>query len=593
MANNTPTTLGSLEFSQIKTSLTDYLRNQSVFSGYNFEGSAIQTLIDLLAYNTFYYAYYANMINAEAFLDSAQKEDSIISLCKPLGYTVPSKTSAKALVTINGASSLLSGVDPGTLFLTKDENGVAYNFYNLDYVPLVDGNSQSFYIYEASTYVNFDALPTFDYDTQRISIAVQDFDISTLKVTISEQIDEFTEYTSDWTRLNNVGYVSQINDNIYFVERTSTGFVILFGSDNSLGRSIDDTITKIQIRYLKTNGSAANALSSFTCPDLTSSTILTETASYGGKDKPDLDMVRFVAPKYFASQERAVTVNDYKALLIDAGYFADDTEFNVFGGQDLTPSRFGRVFVTTNNPINDSDIDQFINFLKERSIITVLPEYVTSNTLNVFVDFTFSLGGSVQNTASNRLMANQLVRSIFTSNYSENRKYNVSFSSTNFINDLTQNSNNMIKTLKIDPDNFTIYVYETLTSEKDYVFNLGNELNLPLGTPTAITEPFDSEISEIKTSTTGNQAILKMYATSLSSKNNQQYLQLWSVDSDGNETQIDGTDYGTYIAYKGVISIPSGIVSSTAILNTSFKNKSVNIGLNNLVTLSANNITVI
>lgn len=82
----TPTTLGSLEFSEIKTNLTEFLKNQSLFSGYNFEGSAMQSVIDLLAYNTFYYAYYANMINAEAFLDSAQREDSMISLCKPLGY---------------------------------------------------------------------------------------------------------------------------------------------------------------------------------------------------------------------------------------------------------------------------------------------------------------------------------------------------------------------------------------------------------------------------------------------------------------------------------------------------------------------------
>lgn len=592
MANNTPTTLGNLEFSQIKASLTDYLRNQSVFSGYNFEGSAIQTIIDLLAYNTFYYAYYANMINAEAFLDSAQKEDSVISLCKPLGYTVPSKTSAKALISVNGTVNV-TGLTSGTLFLTKDENGVAYNFYNLDYVPVVDGNTDQFYIYEASNYVNFDGLPNFDYTNQKLTIAVQDFDLSTLKVTVTEQIDEVTEFTSDWVRMDNVGYVSQINDNIYFVERTSTGFSILFGSTNSLGRTIDDTITKIQIRYLKTSGTAGNGLSIFTCPEIVPSTILTETSSYGGKDKPDLDMVRFVAPKYFASQERAVTVNDYKALLIEAGYFADDTEFNVFGGQDLSPARFGRVFVTTNNPINDADIDQFINFLKERSVITVLPEYVTSNTLNVFVDFKFSLGGSVQNIASNRLMANQMVRSIFTSNYAQTRKYNVTFSSTSFIDYLSQNSNTMIKTLRLDPDNFTIYVYETLSSGKDYVFNLGNELYLPLGESTAITLPFDSELEGIKTSTTGKQAILKMYVTSLSAKNQQQNLQLWSVDTDGTETLVSGTEYGTYIAYKGVISIPSGVISNTAILNPSFKGKSVNIGLNNLVTLSANNITVV
>jgi hypothetical protein len=591
MANNTPTTLGSLEFSQIKTNLTDFLRNQSVFSGYNFEGSAMQTIIDLLAYNTFYYAYYANMINAEAFLDSAQKEDSIISLCKPLGYTVPSKTSAKALIQVSGSSAI--GITAGTLFSTKDENGVGYNFYNLDYVPLVDGNSQPFYIYEGINYVNFDAYSTFDFANQKVVIAITDFDLSTLKVTISEQLDEATLYTSDWTRLNNIGYVSQINDNIYFVERTSSGFIILFGSENSLGRTIDSTVTKIEIRYLRSSGTAGNNLSIFTCPDLPTSVVTTNTTSYGGKDKPNLDTVRFVAPKYFASQERAVTVNDYKALLIEAGYFTDDTEFNVFGGQDLTPARFGRVFVTTNNQLNDADIDQFINFLKERSIITVLPEYVTSNAVNLFVDFKFSLGASTNNTASNRLMASQLTRSIFNSYYSKNRKYNVTFSASDFISTLNQNSNTMIKTLVTNPDNFKIYAYQTLNSNTDYVFNFGNEFYLPIATPTAITEAFDSEIDEIKTSTTGKKAILKMYVTTLSSKNTQQYLQLWSVDTDGNETLISGNDYGTFIAYKGAVSIPTGLIATDAILNVEFKNKSITIGLNNLTTLSPNNITVI
>jgi len=205
---NTPTTLGNLEFSQIKTSLTDYLRNQSIFTGYNFEGSAMQSLIDLLSYNTFYYAYYANMINAEAFLDSAQKEDSLISLCKPLGYTVPSKTSARATITVSGATPA-TGITAGTLFTTNDADGIAYNFYNLDYTPLTEGNSQQFYIYEGSQYVEFDAIPTFDYDSQKIVLAVEDFDLSTLKVTITETIDEITTLTTDWTKLDNVGYVSR------------------------------------------------------------------------------------------------------------------------------------------------------------------------------------------------------------------------------------------------------------------------------------------------------------------------------------------------------------------------------------------------
>ena len=589
---NTPTTLGNLEFSQIKTSLTDYLRNQSIFTGYNFEGSAMQSLIDLLSYNTFYYAYYANMINAEAFLDSAQKEDSLISLCKPLGYTVPSKTSARATITVSGATPA-TGITAGTLFTTNDADGIAYNFYNLDYTPLTEGNSQQFYIYEGSQYVEFDAIPTFDYDSQKIVLAVEDFDLSTLKVTITETIDEITTLTTDWTKLDNVGYVSQINDNIYFVERTSTGFAILFGTANSLGRTIDTSVTKILIRYLKTSGSAGNNLSIFTCPSLSSSSVLTETSSQGGKDKPNLDAIRFAAPKYFASQERAVTVNDYKALLIEAGYFTDDTEFNVFGGQDLSPARFGRVFITTNNPLSDSVIDEFITFVKERSVITVLPEYVVSNSLRLAVDIFYSLGVGAQNTASNRLLSSQIVKSIFANNYAANQKYNVTFSSTDFVSQLAANTNPLISTLRISPDNFTIYTNEPLVSNKAYVFNIGNELELPIATPTAITDSFDSELPGIETSSTGKKAKLKMYTTTLSSKNSQQNLQLWAVNADGTETQVTGTTYGTYIAYKGVISIPTGVISSTATLQAQFKNKSISVGLNNLVTLSANNITVI
>ena len=588
---NTPTTLGNLEFSQIKASLTDYLRNQSTFSGYNFEGSALQTVIDLMAYNTFYYAYYANMINAEAFLDSAQKEDSIISLCKPLGYSVPARTAARATITVNGSSA--NGITAGTLFATKDASGVAFNFYNLDYVPLTNGNSEEFAIYEASQYVEFDAIPTFDYDSQKVVISSNDFDLETIKVTVSEQIDETTELITDWTRQQNVGYVAQINDKIYFVERTSTGFAILFGGNNSLGQSIDTTVSRLIIRYLRTNGTLGNNLSIFTCPALASSSVLTVSTSQGGKNKPNLDSIRFVAPKYFASQERAVTVNDYKALMIESGYFADDTEFSVFGGQDITPARFGRVFFTSNNQLSDNTINEMTNFLKERSLVTVLPEYVSSNTLSVTVDLFYSLGASVQNNATNRLLSTQLVRSIFNDNYAANRKYNVSFSSSDFIATLQSSTNNIVKSIIISPDNFKIYANEQIAPNTDYIFNLNNELLLQLSTPTTITEEFNSELPGIESSTTGKKAVLKMYATTLASKNNELDLQLWAINTDGTQTKLSGSGFGKFNANKGVIKIVKDVINSQTRLKAEFNNKSISIGLNNLVTLSANNIAVV
>lgn len=581
MANNTPTNLGSLEFNQIKTSLTDFLRNQSVFSGYNFDGSAIQTIIDLLAYNTFYYAYYANMINAEAFLDSAQKEDSVISLCKPLGFTVPSSTASKAKIKVAGIVGSTS-IPRGTQFFATNPEGIQYSFYNLDEVGIdADGNTDEFDVYEATNFIDsFDAYPTFDFTTQKIVIANDDFDLSTLKVVT---VEDGIEYT--WTKVGNVGYVSQIDERIYFVERTSNGFAIVFGSINSLGKEIDQqTTTNLLISYLTTSGSEANDLITFTLSGFSGNySVILVSKSAGGRSKPNISSIRFLAPKWFASQERAVTVNDYKALLIEAGFFEDETEFNVFGGQSLSPPRYGRVFITSNVAPSDVTINEFINFLKERSVITVLPEYVQSNSLNVYADFNFRL----QNTSLNRSTTLASVKNEFAQNYAATNQYNVTFSSSDFIEYIQQKFNNG---LIISPDDFNLYVRQQITSGKDYAFNLENELYLPLYTYIDITEPFDCAVSDFPE---GSKGVLKMYATTLIAKNSKINLQLWARDeSTGTEEQIDG-DFGYFIANSGTIYIKSGIIENTAVLNVDFKKKNFTIGLNNLITFESNNVNVI
>jgi hypothetical protein len=579
--NKTPTTLGNLEFSDIKKSLTDYLKNQSVFSGYNFEGSAMQSVIDLLAYNTFYYAYYANMINAEAFLDSAQKEDSLISLCKPLGYTVPSSTSPKARITVNGISNETT-IPEGTAFFATNSQGIQYTFFNLEEVGIDgDGNTDEFDIYEAKSFVgSFDAFPTFDFDVQKIVIVAEDFDLSTLKVTITEDSVDYV-----WTRVDNVGYVSQTDERIYFVERTSNGFAIVFGSRNSLGKDIDPTTTsKILVRYITTNGSDANSLPTFTLNGFSGNySVVTISQSSGGRNKPDPSTIRFVAPKWFASQERAVTVNDYKALLIEAGFFEDETQFNVFGGQSISPPKYGRVFITSNIQPSNATITEFINFLKERSVITVLPEYVISNELNVNVDFKFKLSNNTINRAST-LTA---VKSKFNSNFAKTQEYNVTFSASDFITFIQEDLNNA---LIISPDDFEIYVTQELESNKEYTFNLNNELYLPISTYIDITEPFDCSLPDFPIGTKG---VFKIYATSILSKGTKLDLQLWSRnETTGEEIKRLGY-FGYFIASTGVINIKSGIIDNTANLIVNFAKKNVTIGLNNLVTLRSNNVTLI
>jgi len=581
--NTTPTTLGSLEFSQIKQSLTDYLKNQSIFAGYNFEGSAIQTMIDLMAYNTFYYAYYANMINAEAFLDSAQKEDSIISLCKPLGYTVPSRTAAKALISVSELSTN-NDIPAGTRFTTSNSDGVNYSFYNLDKISVVDGLTDQFYVYEASKYVLFDALPTFDFESQKVTIADENFDISSIEVTITETLDEVTTLEEVWTSVGNVGYTSRVDENIYFIERTSNGFAILFGSENSVGRAIDGNISKIMIRYITTNGAEGNNLSLFRVPSLTG-TVTTVISSSGGKTNLDLDLVRFVAPKWFAAQERAVTVNDYKALLLQTGYFGSDKQFNVFGGQDLEPPKYGRVFVTSNLSSTDERVSEIINFLKDKSVITVLPEYITTNALDIYTDFSFRMSAG-NNTAQKRTLALSTIKSLFQSNYATNAQFNVEFSASEFISLIRSNTNTIVNSVIISPDDFTIYAQETLIADKEYTFNLENELYLQPYSAVDITEPFNLINST-------NQGVLKMYVTASSSKNVKMPLQLWEIDaSTGVQTQING-DFGYFIANKGIVNIKSNIIEESAILKLIFANKSFKTGLNNLVTFNYNNVTVL
>ncbi len=577
----TPTTLGGLEFEQIKESLTNYLKTQSIFDGYNFEGSAMQTVIDMLAYNTFYYAYYANMINAEAFLDSAQKTSSIISLCKPLGFTVPDRTSAKAIIQVS--SNTDGKIDAGTLFQARNSDGDIFNFYNLEDNDVVNGQSDEFEIVQGDSYLEIDAISTFDFTNQKISIAQENFDLSTLKITITEVNDFGITESNVWTKLQNVGYTSQTSENIYFVERTSTGFSILFGSQNSLGREITTKVKSIKIRYLTSSGSSANSLSLFIS---SRGTITTKSDASGGRNAPDLDSVRFVAPKWFASQERAVTVNDYKALLLESGFYTNQNEFNVFGGQDLSPPKYGRVFVTSDKEPDDPDVLKIISFLKERSVITIFPEYLSSNDINIFVDFSYRLGNSSVNNSSNKIRVTNYLKSLFLNNFSQNKKYNVEFSSTNFIDYIKLVEDPDVKNLILTSEDFNIYFKQIITSVSDnqgFVFNLNNEFDISPGEYLTISEPFISS---------GNEScVLKMYIQNTQQKSKINKLQLWN-----NETgQLIDDNVGYFIVSKGVLSINPDVLmlntSATLIIN--FLRKNVVFDLNNKSTLSVNNVTAL
>ena len=373
--------LTELDFEQIRTSLRTYLQKQDTVRDLNFEGSAVNFLLDLLAYNTLYYAHYANMISGECFLDSAQLEKSIISLVKPLGYVVPTKTSARTRIQLQNVTDPTSFTIPYSVSVRgKTPEGVDYQFWNIDSIKMLDSNnSEYFSMYEGSYVALSYGGDGFDFPDQKILIADLSMDIKTLRVSVSRQNADFVY----WKLLDTYdgSFVSD-SSNLYTIERTSSGFVIKFQTTSSnTANLIGGDI--VNLEYLSSNGSNANGTSIFTSIQTPAGSIIVNNQpSFGGLDAPDLDEAKRVAPLVFSAQQRLVTKSDYYGFLAQLGY---SESVNVWGGEDNSPPMYGRVLfsIAAIGTDDNTEIQNVISLIKERSIITVLPEYIPPRAVGV------------------------------------------------------------------------------------------------------------------------------------------------------------------------------------------------------------------
>jgi hypothetical protein len=227
MANypNTPPQLGSLDFDTIKSNLTTYLKQQPVLKDYAFEGSVTQTLINLLAYNTFYYAYYMNMVANEMFLDSAQRLESVISLVKPLGYTVQGPTSSRAKLLLTGLTEPGERIAKHEKFVGTTNDGLEYTFYTLEDSLEIDADGQVeiivaegkelFYLDNNNQGVLVETIGNLDLNKQKYYILNQNIDLSTLTVEVKKQ-GESQFY--QWKPTSNIGSPYNVDQKIFFVE---------------------------------------------------------------------------------------------------------------------------------------------------------------------------------------------------------------------------------------------------------------------------------------------------------------------------------------------------------------------------------------
>ena len=451
-----------LNFSDIKTSLTDYLKNQSVFSGYNFEGSTIQTLIDLLSYNTYYYAFYSNMMSSEVFLDSAQSINSIISLVKPLGYTVPGLKSATSSITVDAE------VPAYTKFNGVFGNGVYYSFYNKEKLAPETVST----ITEGILTFKSDISNSINLTNQTYMLDETDVDISTIRIYVTPSSGGETEWT-------NVNRFPNNNEMVFYVERDGDIFTIQFGKENTLGKSILQTDT-VTITYLTSSGTSANGINSFSS---SVGNITSKTTSAGGNDGPDINSIKFAAPKIFSSQDRAVTKNDYYGLLTENSMFDSANDFIIYGGDELYPPKYGRVFVSYDNTITDAPtVTDIVSFLKNKNTLTIIPEYTIPKKIDIGITIQIIWKSNATQTDKNTTKTG--IQSMFSTQYQYDTptvyKFNNKFSYAEFRESVMNTYSNFISNFIFLNTIFTTQINKLSNINE---FSLENNLNINFGIP--------------------------------------------------------------------------------------------------------------
>ena len=576
-----PPQIGSLDFKEIKQNLINYLQGQSIIQDYNFEGSVVQTLIDLLAYNTFYYAYYTNMIASEMFLDSAQRLDSIISLVKPLGYTISGKRSSRAQINLSGITS--NYVPEHSIFFGINEDGIQYTFYTLEDTFQNGDSDVLLSLVEGTLINNISAIDSVDLKKQKYYILDPDIDISTIRVTVTPAGSD----TGDvWKLKGNIGTLANTEDKIYFVERiNSEGFAIQFGIENTLGKSLLENDV-LEIRYLRSSGKKGNNIYVFSQANSNNYTcgvcsIDLESASSSGLDEPSIPLIKFLAPKYFAAQNRAVTKNDYNGLLLEMNLISDQNDATIFGGEELYPPKYGRVFISLSNDLPDGvTIEDVINKLRENSVITIFPEYVAANYNNIFMDFSHSFKSTSQSQAEKTSTTNSL-KSFINSEFisSQQNKFNAELNGSV----ISSAIEDRFPLVSITADDFSFFFRTQIQPNSPTVyFNLGNKINIRPGTDNlTITSPFIND--------NGQSVVLIIKTTPAT--NRSKFLNITQVSSTSGQPITNAPYSGKVIINTGVIEIPK-LSPNSYVLTIPFKGNIVKAALNNIINFITNVATI-
>jgi hypothetical protein len=377
-----------LDFDTIKENLKTFLNQQSEFTDYDFEGSGLSVLLDILAYNTHYQAYYLNMVANESFMDTALLRESVISHSKVLGYVPYSRKASRAVInfTANTNSTTESAltIPKGFRFLSNEIDGISYSFVTLDEVTATKSNTSFTFlnlpIYEGQ-------LATYSFNQNNATnpkqiFVLPDSEIDTTTLTVSVQPSSTNTQSFIYTYAADASNTTTQSEVFYLQEGKNQRYEIYFG-DNVIGRKIPDG-SIVNVTYLVTNGTAANKANNFVDAGQTLSDSLNNTITdfiidpiseaAGGAERESVDNIKFAAPLQFTTQNRLVTFSDYEAF-IQKNYPAVDS-VSVWGGEDETPPKFGVVYISLktreNYFLSDTEKQRIIDeIIKPKAIVAI------------------------------------------------------------------------------------------------------------------------------------------------------------------------------------------------------------------------------
>ena len=386
------TQVANLDFDQIKSSLKEYMRAQTDFTDYDFDGSALSNMLDVLAYNTYYTAFNTNMVVNELYIDSATLRDNVIAIAKQLGYRPKSATSPTAYIsfTVNYTNPTTD-----TELILKKGTGFTASYDNTLYNYVTEEDTKAQVSNDTAVFTNIpvregtQVIQSFTVDTnnksQKFILSNRNIDTNTISVRVYPTGGSFNE---PYLLAENILGVDA-NSKVFFLDEIADERYELIFGDGVLGKKLDNNAV-VNVSYIKTTGPESNGVKTFVfsgvlenpsgvSPNQFTVTINSTIPSAGGEEIETTDKIKYNAPKTYGSQDRAVTADDYGAIV--RNIYPATSDIIIFGGEDQDPPDYGKVFIV----LKPSDAS-YLTSLTKNQIVEQLKKYVVASVQPVIVD---------------------------------------------------------------------------------------------------------------------------------------------------------------------------------------------------------------